>query len=772
MIAFNAKYKCRILVYFLLCSLLTLLCPAAVLATPILTSTPNPLIETTLNGSTVQIELTNADGQFSVLTSSTLAFILNNAPVTTIVSAATINTVTSATLTLNYDGTVFTHNIPNFSVSVDQSILVTGSTLTTNNINILTAHGVPNLLASSVAPLQESTLNNSTVNLELEYEQFKDSTLARSNFVLNNAPAGLTVGGVVYGTVTSASLILSYDGTDFFNDYPNFSVTVSGPELASNLPLTSNVMTIHADTSAANANLSDLRVNGSTVTNFTTSGTAYTYTLPAGTTTIPVVAGTTQDPHATMAVTQAASLNGDQVARTATAVVTAQDGLTQKTYTVTFSRSPQVLSTVPADLATNINENAIYSQTINGTTYYFLQVVFADLDGSLSASSNLLNLISTSNVYAEGGSLSSVIDRDLITYISSLQDPTSFINQYIFVSGAGTKTLNIPIRKLGSSIRYLVELNPGLVQYSDGAANQAINWSFSTMSLPSVTTVSIGSVSEDYDESVPITLEGSNFNSNVSVYFNNTSAYRVNVKTHSDGSQYLEVYLPRGGRHLVPGIYTLKIKNGTDHEVSILGNFCVVAASSLPAPSNGERIVAEDALGTVVEKSGTSETSLELSSSYVYNVTLDIDLDALMGTDVFTRKIILPQGSQARIGALRTYSKWANVAIYGLNADTSGTDKSAYVKLGRANYSQASALRSKLGQYSVKSDFFEVGGEFYRADSVEIHLPYHMSDGKTLKLMRYDPSSRSFQQVSAIIDTSSSNIIAGRVQPGIFVAVE
>ncbi|MEA3453639.1 MAG: DUF1566 domain-containing protein, partial [Candidatus Caldatribacteriota bacterium] len=58
----------------------------------------------------------------------------------------------------------------------------------------------------------------------------------------------------------------------------------------------------------------------------------YTKELPYGTTTVPTVGATTNDSNASKVITQAAS-----VTRTATVVVTAEDGTTQKTYMVTFS---------------------------------------------------------------------------------------------------------------------------------------------------------------------------------------------------------------------------------------------------------------------------------------------------------------------------------------------------------------------------------------------------------------------------------------------------
>ncbi|MDP4152626.1 MAG: hypothetical protein Q8865_04170 [Bacillota bacterium] len=80
------------------------------------------------------------------------------------------------------------------------------------------------------------------------------------------------------------------------------------------------------------ATLSNLQFNGSGIDNF--SPTTYTYNvkLPYGTTDAPIVSAVTSDGGATVSITQASTLTGS-----ATVVVTAEDGATNKTYTVNFT---------------------------------------------------------------------------------------------------------------------------------------------------------------------------------------------------------------------------------------------------------------------------------------------------------------------------------------------------------------------------------------------------------------------------------------------------
>ena len=80
------------------------------------------------------------------------------------------------------------------------------------------------------------------------------------------------------------------------------------------------------------ATLSDITVGGVTISGFNPSTLIYNHELPYGTTVVHIVGATTNDSNASKVITQAASVTG-----TATVVVTAEDGTTQKTYTVTFS---------------------------------------------------------------------------------------------------------------------------------------------------------------------------------------------------------------------------------------------------------------------------------------------------------------------------------------------------------------------------------------------------------------------------------------------------
>jgi hypothetical protein len=96
------------------------------------------------------------------------------------------------------------------------------------------------------------------------------------------------------------------------------------------------------------ATLSDLMVNGGTVEGFTAETLEYNVKLPAGTTQVPTVAATATDTNATVEITQAASLDGTN--NVATVKVTAEDGSTTKTYTITFTIAPNEDQDAPTGL--------------------------------------------------------------------------------------------------------------------------------------------------------------------------------------------------------------------------------------------------------------------------------------------------------------------------------------------------------------------------------------------------------------------------------------
>ncbi len=97
------------------------------------------------------------------------------------------------------------------------------------------------------APLLESKLNaGAFVTLTLDGDTFL-ADADKDDFVLNHAPAGLSIIGAGVYPDGSAYVIFDYDGTDFDTDITDFSVTALSSAVASGQAITSQNLTIKAE---------------------------------------------------------------------------------------------------------------------------------------------------------------------------------------------------------------------------------------------------------------------------------------------------------------------------------------------------------------------------------------------------------------------------------------------------------------------------------------------------------------------------------------------
>lgn len=132
--------------------------------------------------------------------------------------------------------------------------------------------------------------------------------------------------------------------------------------------LTPNVQTAPAKidlttlaTLSNDATLSNLLIDGTTVTGFASNTYSYSVQLPYGTTIVPELTYVVNQPDATAMVTNAAALPG-----TSTVLVTAQDGTTELTYSVNFTvAEPSSECTVTSAVYTVNNDN----ETITGVPF-------------------------------------------------------------------------------------------------------------------------------------------------------------------------------------------------------------------------------------------------------------------------------------------------------------------------------------------------------------------------------------------------------------------
>ena len=148
--------------------------------------------------------------------------------------------------------------------------------------------------------------------------------------------AGETVVAASHSDLTTGAFgIVSPDGTTFTKVQVRTLTNDIVGEKAGNWTTTTDIGSIQL-AAPVNVDLSDLKVNGTTLADFAPAKTLYLVNLAPGTTTIPVVTASAADAQAAVAITPATDLTGDKAARTTTIVVTGSDGTTKKTYTVQF----------------------------------------------------------------------------------------------------------------------------------------------------------------------------------------------------------------------------------------------------------------------------------------------------------------------------------------------------------------------------------------------------------------------------------------------------
>jgi hypothetical protein len=161
---------------------------------------------------------------------------------------------------------------------------------------------------------------SATADTSLKF-RFEANPYPNVNPAYDVIPKAITAAEATY------SITLAPQGTNTFNSALLYvvdrDVTVTLSEI---------VITANAGDTTTNTTLSDLKVDGATIDGFVGSVNSYTYNLPEGTTVVPqITAATPFITGATTSITQATAVPGD-----ATVVVTATDGTTTGTYTVSY----------------------------------------------------------------------------------------------------------------------------------------------------------------------------------------------------------------------------------------------------------------------------------------------------------------------------------------------------------------------------------------------------------------------------------------------------
>lgn len=189
-------------------------------------------------------------------------------------------------------------------------------------------------------------------------------------------------------------------------------------------------------------------------------------------------------------------------------------------------------------------------------------------------------------------------------------------------------------------------------------------------------------------------------------------------------------------------------------------------------PNADYLLKAEEKEGDIRSDLYRSEDTLMLKSRYRDDNDLELDLDEMMGSDVWVRKIEFEGYKKDRIGELRALSAWGNVSLYGVRLVSDERKDDIEIRLGRVEAALEQSLKRKLQGKSIKSDFLEVSGENYAVNAINVEIPYRESNGMNLKALRYDEWNRNFTEEDFIVDWLNSKVIIENTWPGIFVLVE
>ncbi|MGF7141212.1 LamG-like jellyroll fold domain-containing protein [Roseimarinus sediminis] len=327
---------------------------------------------------------------------------------------------------------------------------------------------------------------------------------------------------------------------------------------------------------SSNATLASLMLDGDTIETFASYKLNYDIALPEGTTSAPVVTASTSNTAATAVVTNAATVPG-----VATVLVTAADGTTINTYTITFSIETS-------------NDASLSDLAVNGTTVDGFDPATYSYDVVLENSVSEVPALTASSTDAEA----SIV----ITNAESLP---------------GTSTVNVTASDGETTATYTVNFT---YELSDDASLSAIN-------VDGVSIEGFASSQLSYDvvlpagtSNVPVVTATTSNSAAIAVINNAASVPGVTtiVVTAEDGSTIVT--------------YTINFTIGTS-SVSLENNavkvFPTISNASFTVTSNEpvKRIIVFDLLGNKVKSMNdiglSGEVSIERPGMYLMVVESD-----------------------------------------------------------------------------------------------------------------------------------------------------
>lgn len=186
-------------------------------------TTPTQLTETSLNGSIIRINL-SGDEFISGLNSS--YFDLVNQPAGTTIQSINLVNSNTVDITLYYKGDIDSDKT-NFYIKVFKEGLKNKSGDLTSNLLPIKCVIEQIYLTVDPSPLEEDTLNNTILTLDLIGDEFIQN-LTIANFQLRNPVTGLTIGNIERISNVKVKVYLSFNGTDFDTDVKDFAIRTLG----------------------------------------------------------------------------------------------------------------------------------------------------------------------------------------------------------------------------------------------------------------------------------------------------------------------------------------------------------------------------------------------------------------------------------------------------------------------------------------------------------------------------------------------------------------
>jgi hypothetical protein len=453
------------------------------------------------------------------------------------------------------------------------------STSSSTTVDYATASGLGNVMINNTTKwFQVSGINTAAYsNLKLSFGLRKGTSAETgSNFIVE---------------------VSTNNGTNFtrftFNTLPNgakyFYVTIDDIPAAENLILKFResasvefrlddlliIGTIATPPASDDATLSSLKVDNVTVAEFNSTTYTYSHVVPFSYSGIPTVTATANSTAATVQITQATAIPG-----AATVLVTAEDGTTQKTYTVNFTKAAPnpVLTVSPASLP--FGEVMLTTAPAGKTITVSGSELTANITYTIEGDASAFAVEETSWTAAAGGTLTVTFTPAAIqTYTATLK---------ISSAGAADKTVNLT----GEGIPYAV-----IISEWKGYPDATVTSGSTTYVHPEAgTDANMGNAD--------LTISGAIFETGVAgsvsgTFAPNSKAWDGELSTdkywqvtfNTEGYDNLKVTSKQQGSNTGPKDFKIQYLNGdswtdlTGGTITVANNFTVGVVKNLELPA-------------------------------------------------------------------------------------------------------------------------------------------------------------------------------------------